>query len=331
MRLSCIVILAIFIIAIPASLSWSPLPNTLVGCSSTAGTYFTGSFYQICGYLGAPFMDYQYIQIFNGATWIQSSSSHPGGGVHLHSAAVWNGKLVISGGQSQSSFYNFTSIYDPSGSSWIQSTPMPISNLCSTAMASVNNKCYMFGGLQGNSYYNTTYQWTPGDSAMVPKASMPGARRGLAVAECNGLIYAFGGSSDPTTETNTIWVYNPINNSWVTKQATLIYPVRSATAVTIGNYIFILGGFGGQQPQSSVEVYDTISDQISLSTPLPIASGGHASAGYITENSNTSYTGHIFVSGGSLGTGAYIGTVSGVYCNKVEPTTLGNLKALYHQ
>ena len=319
----------------PDTLIWTPLPNTLVGCSSTAGTYLDGKFYQICGYQGSS--AYQYMQIYNGASWSQSNAFHPVGGVYGHSATVWNGIIVISGAaHAPTDFYNYTSVYDPGNNTWTQSTQMPYvsSFIHGSAMASSNNKCFLFGGAPDSGIpFGFCWNWTPGDTSMNGITGMPAPRNRPAAAECNGLIYVFGGRE--TVEffsgKDTIWAYNPLTNYWLVKSAHLLTSRDYATAVSIGNLIFVIGGVGtSQNPLNSVEIYDTTTDTITQGTPLPIPSAGHASAGYTTENSNTSYTGHIYISGGSLGTGAYLGTVSGVYCIKVQPVSLGNLKALYH-
>jgi N-acetylneuraminic acid mutarotase len=333
MRLIVYFLFLTFIIALPDTLFWEPLPNSSVSCSYTAGVYLANKYYQVCGSQGIN-GDYKYMQIYNGSSWAQSTTMHPYG-VSGHSTAIWNGKIIISGGLSASSpsgYYNSTSIYDSNGStSWLPSTPMPISSFIYTAMASYNNKCYLFGGSQMfSTYYNTVFQWTPGDSSMILKANMPDNRCGLAVAECNGIIYAFGGKAEPSSWTNTIWAFNPASNNWTVKQAHLSTARAFASAVAIGEKIYIIGGSNQYNSYSTVEIYDTNNDTITTTTSLPLTTASHASAGYITENSNTSYTGHLFVSGGSLGTGAYLGTVTGVYCNKVQPTSLGNLKALYH-
>jgi len=319
---------------LPDSLSWSALPYTLYACQGTAGAYLNGKYYQICGFMSTN--DYRYMQIYSGSSWTQSPTMHPEG-IHNHSAAVCNGKIIVSGGENldlPSGSYDYTTIYDPSGlTSWTQSTPMPQTSMSYTAMASANNICYLFGGKRGASFLSTTYEWTPGVASMTPKSDMPAPRRSMAVAECNGKIYAFGGCVENTSY-NNIWEYNPSSNSWIVKTALLNTPRHAATAVTIGNKIYIIGGASnGSVILNTVEVYDVTNNTISSGLPLLYITAYHASAGYASPTSNTTYTGHIYVSGGTyIGYSlriANLGTVTGVSCVKVEPASLGNIKAQY--
>jgi len=311
----------------PETLTWSLLPPNLVSCTQTAGAYYNGLYYQICGLNGLS--PYSHMLIYNGSSWYVSSATHPGGGVYYHSAAVLNGKIIVSGGSSQpGTYYSYTTVYDPSTSSWTNSTPMPVEGLCGTAMATYQGKCYLFGGIVGGTtVHRGNCRWTPGDSAMTRREGLPAARCYAAAAECNGKIYIFGGLDSAKNVTWTIWEYNPIPDGWSVKPCQLIVPVASATAFTVGDEIYIIGGY--PLSRTNVQIYDTVRGTIRTSTSLPVSTGGHASAGYVTENGNASYTGHIFVSGGSLGLSAYLGVVGDYYYN-VQPASLGSIKACYH-
>jgi N-acetylneuraminic acid mutarotase len=316
------------------TLSWSTLPNTLVGCMAVAGACMNGNYYQIGGVWGS-YSTYKYAQIFDGATWTQSTCFHPDG-IDSHSAAVWNNKIVISGGGSYnppSHIYSYTTIYDPVAQTWTVSTPMARS-MIDTTMASLNNKCYLFGGYDGDSF-NSTYCWTPGDASMSVKANMPAPCANVACAVYNGKIYLFGGYSFPTQVYKSIWEYNPNNDSWVVKSATLSDNTAGAVAVPIGDLIYILGGFNlSQSEMNKVEIYNPVSDSITSGTPMPYSTSRHAAAGYTIPLSNTTYTGKIYVSGGGWSDDPYstaiMGTVSGVYCSKVQQSSLGAIKASFH-
>jgi N-acetylneuraminic acid mutarotase len=309
------------------ALTWYLLPPNLVNCTQTAGAYYNGLYYQVCGLNGLS--PYSHMLIYNGSSWSVSSATHPGGGVYYHSAAVLNGKIIVSGGPSlQESHHDYTTVYDPSTSSWTNSTPMPAVEMSGTAMATYQGKCYLFGGIVGGTIVSgNSYRWTPDDSAMTKLTGMPAARCGMAVTEWNGKIYLFGGLDYAKNATWSIWEYNPIPDSWSVKPCQLIVPVASATAFTVGDEIYIIGGY--PLSRTNVQVYDTVRGTITTSTSLPVSTGGHASAGYVTENGNASYTGHIYVSGGDLGLGAYLGIV-GDYNYEVQPASLGSIKACYH-
>jgi N-acetylneuraminic acid mutarotase len=313
----------------PDTLSWSSLPNTIQGCSYTAGAYLDGNFYQICG-MDPNTLMYPYMQVFNGSSW-SLAGWHPAGGISNHSAAVWNNKIVVSGGYivENPHYFGYTTVFSPSDNSWIQSTPMAVPNNLNTAMACVNGKCYIFGG---NITPTSTYYWTPGDANMLPRAAIPNNRSAASAAVYNGKIYLFGGNN------TSILLYDPDADSWTTKTAVL-NPMRNrAVAVTIGDLIYIIGGLTGSSVLNEVKIYNPINDTITDGPPLPYITFGHAAAGTLIPNGKcTTYTGKIYVSGGSntimydmaLLT-AELGTVTGVNPVKVEPTSLGNIKALYH-
>jgi len=317
----------------PETLSWTYISNTPVACSNTAGVYLNGVFYQISGSNSLTTV-YLFMQMYNGSSWSQGTIPHPSGGVSGHCAAVCNGKIVVSGGQTQGgSYYDHTSVYDPAIPSWVESTLM-ISNFTNSAMASVGGKCYLFGGAAGIYANANTYQWTPGDSVMIQKAPMPQGRMGLAAAEYNGKIYSFGGRLQvDSAPTNTIYEYNPSSNLWTTKNAHLINPRCYHAAVTIGSKIYIIGGWNWDAVLTSVEIYNPINDTISAGTPILYASESFAGAGYTTTTSNHTYAGTIYISGGrdysSFLNHASKGIVTGVTYPNVEPRSLGCIKAAY--
>ncbi len=309
----------------PETLTWNPLPPTLVSCMKPAGVYYNGLYYQICGLNGVS--PYSHMLIYNGF-WSASAATHPGGGVYDHSAAVLNGKIIVSGGATQQGIcYNYTTVYDPATSSWTTSTPMPVAGLRGTAMVSTRGKCYLFGGIVGGqTVHNGIGRWTPGDTAMTRIQGLPTARCYMAAAECNGKIYVFGGLDSAKNGTWTIWKYDPKIDTWSTEPCQLIVPVASATAVTVGYKIYIIGGY--PYSRTNVQVYDTVKHAITTSTSLPVSTGGHASAGHFISSGNGFYSGLIYVSGGDLGLGAYRGIV-GDYDNEVQPASLGSIKACY--
>ncbi len=318
----------------PDTLTWLSLPPTILAVFDTAGAYCNGNYYQVCGQKWDT-TRYSRIQKFNGVAWSEVGNC-PGGGINGHCATEWNGIIVISGGQLDSGFYNYTSIFDPGDNSWIQSTSMPINSFGGSAMVSVNGKCYLIGG-STTVAYNTLYGWVPGESNMASYAPMPEARSNPCASIYNGKIFVFGGYN--AVYKNTIYMYDPEANSWVTKNATLNPPCSQSTSITIGDRIYVVGGITtGSTVLNQVQVYNPINDTISTGVPLPYAVWGHASGGTIIPNSNcTTYTGKIYVSCGSTVPGPYpvplatatLGTVTGVNPVEVEPTSLGNIKALY--
>jgi N-acetylneuraminic acid mutarotase len=308
------------------------MPDTPKACCCTAGVYLDGKYYQVCG-KDFDFFKYPKMQVFDGSSW-QEIGTHPAGGVWLHSATVWNNKIVVSGGVTSEdpTSYNFTTIFNPTDASWIPSTPMPVENNAGTAMACVNEKCYLFGGYQDQT---GVYSWTPGDANMSLRAALPEGRTDHCVAVYNGNIYLFGGKFSGM-QRNTIFMYNPSSNVWTIKSATLNPPVFNATAVTIGERIYIIGGAADGLIGNTVQVYNPLNDTISAGPPLLFSTYAHAAAGTTIINENGMYTGKIYVSGGSIAGFLWpihtfnIGNVVGNAPFTIEPSSLGIIKSLYY-
>jgi N-acetylneuraminic acid mutarotase len=76
----------------------------------------------------------------------------------------------------------------------------------------------------------------------VSQALMPTARRALAVATANGLVYAIGGANGSGTVLRKVEAYNPSTNGWTTK-ASLPAPREGGNgAVAINGIVYLAGG-----------------------------------------------------------------------------------------
>lgn len=85
-------------------------------------------------------------------------------------------------------------------------------------------------------------------------------RGGVGVANCNGFLYAVGGhdapASNPTSSRfDCVERYDPKTDTW-----TLVAPIsspRDAVGVCLlGDKLYAVGGYGGQQSLNEVEAYD---------------------------------------------------------------------------
>ncbi|MDF3051923.1 MAG: hypothetical protein K0S19_28 [Geminicoccaceae bacterium] len=81
-----------------------------------------------------------------------------------------------------------------------------------------------------------------GSGAWVSRASMPTARRALAVAVANGLVYAIGGANGSGTVLRKVEAYNPSTNGWTTKASLPAARQGGNGAVTINGIVYLAGG-----------------------------------------------------------------------------------------
>jgi M6 family metalloprotease-like protein len=78
--------------------------------------------------------------------------------------------------------------------------------------------------------------------AWVRRTAMPIARRALAVATANGLVYAIGGANASGTVLRTVQAYNPTTNTWTMKAALPAARQGGTGAVTLNGIVYLVGG-----------------------------------------------------------------------------------------
>src|SRR5262249_29445398 len=85
-------------------------------------------------------------------------------------------------------------------------------------------------------------QTTQGSWASL--ATMPTARQEVAVAALRGHVWVIGGFGSTGEPTATAESYDPASNAW-TARAPLPVVIHHAAAVTVGERLFVLGGYTG--------------------------------------------------------------------------------------
>jgi N-acetylneuraminic acid mutarotase len=97
--------------------------------------------------------------------------------------------------------------------------------------------------------------------------------QGMAVG---GRLYVLGGYSGGTRVVTTTLAYDPADDTWQ-RLADLPAPLSHAGQASDGRYIFLAGGFSGDDPGPSVAqawAYDTQADTWQVLPPLPAPRGG---------------------------------------------------------
>jgi hypothetical protein len=103
-------------------------------------------------------------------------------------------------------------------------------------------------------------------------ASMPGGGGALSVTVYNGLVYTFGGSTDPIwTPLNTVYAYNPATNIWDTTLAPMPTSRFAFQTYLVGDTIFAVGGSHTQNTSlATVEAYYPLTDTRDTRPNMPI-------------------------------------------------------------
>jgi N-acetylneuraminic acid mutarotase len=122
------------------------------------------------------------------------------------------------------------------------------------AAAQVDGVIYVPGGFGNNSLLwtptNAFEVFLPSENRWLQRARLPGARDHMMTTAHNGRVFVFGGNDstcecDPAPETwgYNAWSYDPATDSWTTL-ASMPEMRTAGAAVSLGDYIYIVGGWG---------------------------------------------------------------------------------------
>lgn len=166
-------------------------------------------------------------------------------------AATVNGKIYAIGGV-VSTTNNKVQEYNPSTDTWKYRADMPTGRYALAASAA-NGKIYAIGGIGSpakvEEFDPTTGPTGPDGQPMgtwATKATMPTPRAGPTTTVVNGKIYVIGGSqggNPPTVYLKTVEVYDPLANTWVTRETnTGTARDGSVSALSPSGKIYVIGG-----------------------------------------------------------------------------------------
>jgi N-acetylneuraminic acid mutarotase len=120
---------------------------------------------------------------------------------------------------------------------------------------------------------------TPGTWTSL--APLRASRQEVAVAALRGHVWVLGGFGAAAEPTATAESYDPAANAWTTRTL-LPTPVHHAAAVTVGDRLFVLGGYtGGRvrwEPVADVWEWNEARDAWEARAPMPTPRGALAAA-----------------------------------------------------
>jgi len=162
-------------------------------------------------------------------------------------AATFNGKIYVIGGQSYSANFKFRTVevYDPATNTWTSKADMPTAR-CSLAAVELNGKIYAIGGNgSGSVHLNTVEEYDPATNTWTTKAGMIRARHALSAVAANGKIYAVGGIAGGKVY-SSVEEYDPKTNTWTERIVTPEVRFSSRwfhASVCIDGNIYLTGGY----------------------------------------------------------------------------------------
>ncbi|XP_034936195.1 kelch-like protein 5 isoform X2 [Chelonus insularis] len=198
---------------------------------------------------------------------------------HRHGlgVAVLGGPLYAVGGHDGWSFLQTVERWDPNNEEWSFIAPMP-GPRTTVGVAVLNDKLYAVGGRDQNSCLNTVDCYDPHTNKWTSCAPMSKRRGGVGVGVANGCIYALGGydlasRGSHACRYDSVERYDPKTDTW-----TMVAPMsvaRDAVGVCLlGDQLFAVGGYDGQQYLTLVETYDPIINEWHQVAPLRTGRAG---------------------------------------------------------
>ncbi len=250
-------------------------------------------------------------------TWTTGLAARPFIGDH-HTAEVLNGKLYLFGGLGGGSEGKMQ-IYDPVANTWSVGPSMPFAAGASSS-AVINGRVYVAGGIVGTGTTNQAAMFNPatGNWSLIPV--MPQARNHAAATTDGSKLYLFGGrgpgSGDGNVVANgfnTVQIYDPATNSWVSSldpgsPIQALPQARGGTgkAVFYNGEFYVMGGEtltgAGATPAGvydRVDVYNPVAKTWRLGVPMSVARHGIFPLLATTAQGGT----NIYVAGGGVAAG----------------------------
>lgn len=176
-----------------------------------------------------------------------------------HGTVYLNGKIYVLGGLNTSGVVSSFEVIDLG---YQQKASLPVATKC-YGKTELNGNIYVMGGVtQVNgveTYTKSVYMYDPSTDKWTPKADLPVYLKSVSAISAYGKIYVIGGET-PTDPSNSIYEYNPVNNSWSVKKSTIYEKFCKPTLYN--GKIFIAGGYDQNNNTNNVAQYDPLTDTL---------------------------------------------------------------------
>jgi N-acetylneuraminic acid mutarotase len=196
---------------------------------------------------------------------------------------VVGGCLV--GGCGAGNVTNLLEEYDPAANTWATKASMPTARQL-PAVAAIDGKLYVVGGSAPctpncTPFYDKLEVYDPSTNTWATKAPMPRPLLAVGAAALDGKLYVVGGQVETSPSTSdlvaTLYVYDPIANTWDTTRAPLPTARTMALVVAIDGLLHVVGGLVAGGEHLVHHVYDPVSNMWSTRASVStMHSGGVA-------------------------------------------------------
>jgi len=150
------------------------------------------------------------------------------------------------------------------GENWetIRPLPDPRTNMATEA---VGLSVYAIAGQNDEGVTNSVLAYHAQDGIWEEMTTKPTAVAEATAAELFGEIFVPGGRLADGQPTDVLEVYSPTNNAWRIAQS-LPQPIAGGLAIADGSFLYLLGGWDGEQVLNTAYRYDPAQDRWQ---PLP--------------------------------------------------------------
>ena len=210
--------------------------------------------------------------------------------IHDAAAATVNGQAFVFGG-GEPSHDEIRAIGPGAASGPAGRLPVPASDV---AAAAFGGAAYVVGGYDGTNALPTIVRFT-GHGRATPAGRLPAPLRYAAVTAADGRLIIVGGSVSGTAS-REVDAFDPTHGT-VRHLGTLPHPLTHAAAVTLGRWVYVIGGRGTDQGTQSdaITALDPASGRVSPAGHLP---------GPLSDIAAAVVKGHVLVAGGRSRSGA---------------------------
>ncbi len=181
-------------------------------------------------------------------------------------------QLIITNKGFVDGFVDTNEEYDPATNTWTYRAKMPTPRI-GFATAVYKDKIYCIGGKTSSGGYTGANEvYDPATNMWETKTPMPIAKGWITANVIGEKIYVVGGG-----------VYDPITDSWITKESLATYDGYASAA--LGSKIYIIGGRSQDGYYNLNTIYDTETDQYSSGAYPPSSVAAGVAVGITTDSS----------------------------------------------
>lgn len=188
-------------------------------------------------------------------------------------------------------------------SRWLRNRPMPLAK-AGMAVVAVGLEVYEIGGETAVGVTNSVAAYNTTDHVWSERAAKPTAVSEATAAVLFGEIYVPGGRLVDGSVTAVVEAYSPANNAW-RPVAALPQPIAGGLTLSDGSFVYLFGGWNGEQYLDTAYVYDPGSDSWRPLEPMT-RPRAYAAGEFVT--------GQLYVVGGTDGSGLRV-------CEQYDPVT----------